>query len=1040
MDWFSIIILLIIASVFYKNLNAQLKQLRGDITKLQIELQQHKDNAKALKSPDSIADHTTPSTSSSTAAPQPILPPPLPTRISADEQPNPVLSEHFVDNTPTIKTSLADQKPVPSQLASATPIMEPDEHSLPIVTSLFNSLKNWFLGGNLVVRVGVLVLLIGVVLLLRLVSDYVEISIESKLIAIGVTGLALAGLGLKLASKRFAYGITLQGAGLAIAYLTTFFAYDVYEVLASVPSFIALGLISALTIGLAIRQNAFPLALLALGGGFFAPLLTATDTGSLTALFSYYLLLNVAVAIIAHYRTWKVLNILGVAVTFGLAYYFGGFASVSSEIDAQRWSLVLLVALHLALYLFIAIRYTQQIIIYNVNYEAATSITAATAFNTNAKPVHSHSNNLYLYPMDIGLLFSVPVLAFGLFAALLHNIEHALTMTSAILGIIYLGLGWSLIRRSQRYALITEGMLALGFGFLALVVPLAFDAEWIAVGWSIQGVALVWFGRRSLRAWLVIFGLFLQIVSVGLLFLYAFFGDATTLAMSLSAIASLSVVFILRASNSPNILFNANSQADANILHTINTIDNNNLDDINSEVTKYASALGISPQAARQWLMSINRQTTAFNVVWRSPAFISFLTAIAIVWSLYVLINDFDLWFEHWQLATTTLIALATLLSLSIYWLINRYRTWAEVRYFSHALLSLFYLALVLQLPQKFEFDHQWSAINWAVFTVLLLGWLIIAQLWLKTWYSKLAINKDADTSTIADVDNVSNETKTKNSSLYQYASWLATGILVLAAAVYYSWSDSDGVVTVAIISLCLIALMQFAERHLAGILPWFDWHKALAGCSTLFVPLSLIWVVITNWYHDGVVWDLPYIPVLNLYDIAVLLAMAYGLKVYTLSQNNGTLQSTAHAHQHKTIFKNLLLKAIGIIGFWVLSSMLIRTLHAFNGTPLWNDGAWDDDKVQTSLTILWTLTALVATFMSSRNGKRFWWFMGIGLLGVVVLKLVLVDLSQTGAILRVISFLVAGSLILLIGYLAPLPPEHEKKSEIVDDIEKQHK
>ena len=1028
MDWFSIIVLLIIASVFYKKLNTQLNQLRGDITKLQIELQQYKDNAKALKPSDSIANHTTQSTLSSTAAPQPILPPPLPTKVSsADEQPNPVLSEHFVDNTPIIKALPVDPKPASSQPVSTTPIMEPDEHSLPIVTSLFNSLKNWFLGGNMVVRVGVLVLLVGVVLLLRLVSDYVEISIESKLIAIGVTGLALAGLGLKLAYRRFAYGITLQGAGLAIAYLTTFFAYDVYEVLASVPSFIALGLISALTIGLAVRQNAFPLALLALGGGFFAPLLTATDTGSLTTLFSYYLLLNVAVAIIAHYRTWKVLNILGVAVTFGLAYYFGGFANVSSEIDEQRWSLVLLVALHLALYLFIAIRYTQQIITYNINYEAASyNTTATTASASNAKPVHS----LYLYPMDIGLLFSVPVLAFGLFAALLHDIDHALTITSAILGAIYLILGWLLIKSSQRYALITEGMLALGFGFLALVIPLAFDAEWIAVGWSIQGVALVWFGRRSLRAWLVIFGLLLQLGSVALLTLYTFFDDATTLATSLSAVAGLGAMFILRASNSPNVLLATTSQTNANILHTTNAI--NNPDDTDNEVTKYASALGISPKAARQWLMSINRQTTVFNVVWRSPAFIIFLTFIAILWSLYVLINDFDLWFEPWQLATTTLIALATLFSLSVYCLINHYRAWAEIRYFSHALLSLFYLALVLQLPQKFEFDHQWSAVNWVVFVTLLLGWAIVAQLWLKTWYSKLAIYESTDTG--ADVDT---GTDTKNSYSYQYASWLATGLLVLAAAVYYNWSDLDGVVTIAIISLCLIALMQFAERHLVGILPWFDWQQALAGCRFIFVPSLLIWVVITNWYHDGVVWSLPYIPVLNLYDIAVLLAMAYGLKVYTLSQNDNARQNLTPPNQNKLISANILLKAIGIIGFWVLSSMLVRTLHAYASTPLWNDGAWSNDTVQTSLTILWTLTALIATFMSSRNGKRFWWFMGIGLLGVVVLKLVLVDLSQTGAILRVISFLVAGSLILLIGYLAPLPPEHEKESEIVDGIKK---
>ena len=115
--------------------------------------------------------------------------------------------------------------------------IEPDERSLPIVTSLFHSIKNWFFGGNLVVRVGVLVLLVGVVLLLRLLSDYIEISIVSKLLAIGGAGLVLAGLGLKLAKNRLTYGITLQGAGLATAYLTTFFAYGVYQDAAKLTQF-----------------------------------------------------------------------------------------------------------------------------------------------------------------------------------------------------------------------------------------------------------------------------------------------------------------------------------------------------------------------------------------------------------------------------------------------------------------------------------------------------------------------------------------------------------------------------------------------------------------------------------------------------------------------------------------------------------------------------------------------------------------------------------------------------------------------------------
>ncbi|MFP3682099.1 hypothetical protein SB725_33970, partial [Pseudomonas sp. SIMBA_041] len=74
----------------------------------------------------------------------------------------------------------------------------------------------------------------------------------------------------------------------------------------------------------------------------------------------------------------------------------------------------------------------------------------------------AHVGSSYVFPIDTGLLFSVPLLAFGLFSALLNDISNALTITSAILAMVYLGMGWLFIQRSRRYALITEGMLALG--------------------------------------------------------------------------------------------------------------------------------------------------------------------------------------------------------------------------------------------------------------------------------------------------------------------------------------------------------------------------------------------------------------------------------------------------------------------------------------------------------------------------------------------------------------------------------------------------
>ena len=1010
--WLVVITLLVIMIALYIRVHQQLAKLRQDMTQLKSDIERQKGNLTPFKQ-----------TSSSQPLADDGIQDNVLSHLAIDET---TVNSDTVNNDNDINTKnptiLLDNTPLPIKkpAPSLSQTIEPDERSFPIVTSIIHSIQNWFLGGNLVVRVGVLVLLVGVILLLRLLSEFIEIPIGLKLLAIGIAGLALAGLGLKLAPKRFAYGITLQGAGLATAYLTSFFAYSVYQVMSSLPSFIMLGILSAVTVALAVRQNAFPLALLALSGGFFAPILTSEDTGSLTVLFSYYLLLNVTIAVIAHYRPWKVLNLFGAGVTFGLAYYWGLNENLTTIIDNQRWTLVTLVALHVVLYLFVVIRYAQQLIAYNNDFEADNA-------QINQSVGVNGSYSRYLFPIDIGLLFSVPILAFGLFSALLHDIEHALTLTSAILAAIYLGLGWTFIQRSQRYALITEGMLALGFGFLALVIPLALNAEWIAFGWSVQGLALVWFGRRSLRAWSVLLGLLLQLISIGWL-LSASVIDVLhypTLALTISALSTLASAFILRASNSP-------VDGASHLLSP-------------RQASEFAKVLGIREASAQHWLASINSQSMAFQLIWQRPALIRLLTFAAMTWLLYVLVMDLDKWFYTWQLTTTALIAIAALSSLFLYYAVNHYRSWSEIREFSHGLLLLFYAMLICQLPQKYEFDYQWKNFYWSIFITLVIGWLIIGQLWLKTWYDRTVDNNTTiNNRNIINNSNTINNSNNNDSELKSFdsASWLGTGIIVIAELVHYQLPDSQGVVTILVpIALMLVGLWltyrqqsDSQTKNSASSLSiyWLEWQEALLDSAKIFVPLTLCWVIFTNFTYNGVIWGLPYIPLINLYDVTLWLVVLYGLGVYLLRQHSSQSQNLFTAIRES----DTLLIVLALIGFWIVSSMLIRTLHAFIGTPLWVgngyellDGAWSSEQVQTGLTILWTLLALVATIIASRYLQRALWFMGIGLLGVVVLKLVAVDLSQTEAIWRVISFLGAGSLILLIGYLAPLPPAGEETS-----------
>ena len=50
----------------------------------------------------------------------------------------------------------------------------------------------------------------------------------------------------------------------------------------------------------------------------------------------------------------------------------------------------------------------------------------------------------------------------------------------------------------------------------------------------------------------------------------------------------------------------------------------------------------------------------------------------------------------------------------------------------------------------------------------------------------------------------------------------------------------------------------------------------------------------------------------------------------------------------------------------------------------------------------------------------------GAGLLGLTVLKLVTIDLANRGGFERIIAFIAVGAMMLVIGYLAPLPPQNK--------------
>jgi len=79
----------------------------------------------------------------------------------------------------------------------------------------------------------------------------------------------------------------------------------------------------ALTGALAVLQDSKSLAIFGIVGGFMAPVLMSTGSGSHVMLFSYYALLNAGILFIAWFRAWRELNVLGFIFTFVVSAFWG---------------------------------------------------------------------------------------------------------------------------------------------------------------------------------------------------------------------------------------------------------------------------------------------------------------------------------------------------------------------------------------------------------------------------------------------------------------------------------------------------------------------------------------------------------------------------------------------------------------------------------------------------------------------------------------------------------------------------------------------
>jgi uncharacterized membrane protein len=349
----------------------------------------------------------------------------------------------------------------------------------------FLKVKNFFTTGNVVVKVGAIVLFFGVAFLLKYAAERSMFPIELRLLIVMAFGIAMLVIGWRLRDERLEYGLILQGAGVGLLYLTVFAASKFYHVLPVSITFAIMLLLVALSGWLAVKQDAKSLAIFGVVGGFLAPVLMSTGGGSHIVLFTYYALLNVGILGISWFKSWRFLNLIGFVFTFIISAAWGYKAYQPEHFASTEFFLILFFFFFLAISILFAFK------------EAPKS----------------------KFYVDGTIVFGLPLVAYALQGELVKPFEYGDAITAIALAVIYLFLAKRLwLPEKKGVRLLAESFLALGITFASLAVPLLLDGRWTAAIWSLEGAALVWIGLRQSHIVTRGFGLLLSI-GAGLAFI-----------------------------------------------------------------------------------------------------------------------------------------------------------------------------------------------------------------------------------------------------------------------------------------------------------------------------------------------------------------------------------------------------------------------------------------------------------------------------------------------------------------------------------------
>jgi uncharacterized membrane protein len=330
-----------------------------------------------------------------------------------------------------------------------------------------------FIGENILSKVAITILVIGIAFFVKYAIDKDWIN-EIARVGIGILcGGIVLGFAHRLRKNFKAFSSVLVAGGIAIFYFTIGIAFHEYHLFGQTTAFIFMLIITSFSVFISVMYDRQELAVLSLIGGFATPFMVSTGQGNYQVLFTYVLILDLGMLVLAYLRKWNLLNILAYAFTMILYWAWLQSKVIGEENGPYKGAMI-----------FAAIFYVVFIVM---------------------SLIHNIKEKRKFGAIDITILVSNTFLFYGAGMQILNYYHpHLLGQPRNLQGFFSLFLAafnlvcsWLLYKKFKADQKLVYLMIGLTLTFVTLVAPVQLHGNYITIFWAMESVLLIWLSQKS---------------------------------------------------------------------------------------------------------------------------------------------------------------------------------------------------------------------------------------------------------------------------------------------------------------------------------------------------------------------------------------------------------------------------------------------------------------------------------------------------------------------------------------------------------------